>query len=107
MSESGRNREVVVIGGGPAGAMAALCLARARRDVVLLEREKSPHHKVCGEFLSREAVAYLTQAGVNAIALGAASIDKVRLDIAGRDAVAELPFTALSLSRRTMDEALL
>ena len=107
MSEPGRRREAVVIGGGPAGAMAALCLARAGRDVVLLEREKSAHHKVCGEFLSREAVEYLGQASVDAIALGAVSIDKVRLDIGGQGARAELPFTALSLSRRVMDEALL
>ena len=100
-------REVVVIGGGPAGSMAALWLARAGRDVVLVEREKMAHHKVCGEFLSREGVEYLAKAGVDTNALGAKAIEAVRLDIGERGAMAELPFAAQSLSRMVMDEALL
>lgn len=107
MKESEGVREIVVIGGGPAGSMAALCLARAGRDVVLLEREKGPHHKVCGEFLSGEAVAYLREAGVDAVALGAAAIGSVRLDVGGRSASTDLPFRALSFSRFVMDEALM
>ena len=62
--------ENLVIGGGPAGAMAAMRLAEAGRSVTLIEKEHGPHDKVCGEFLSREAVAYLHQAGMlNAIGL--------------------------------------
>ncbi|MEO8799183.1 MAG: FAD-dependent oxidoreductase, partial [Polyangiaceae bacterium] len=45
----------LVVGGGPAGAALAIKLARAGKDVVLLERDPVPAHKVCGEFLSREA----------------------------------------------------
>ena len=37
----------LVIGGGLAGSMAALLLASAGREVTLLERERTPHHKVC------------------------------------------------------------
>ena len=44
--------ENLVIGGGLSGAMAGLRLAQAGREVVLLERERKSHHKVCGEFLS-------------------------------------------------------
>jgi flavin-dependent dehydrogenase len=99
--------EHVVIGGGLAGAMAALRLASAGRDVVLLEKEKEAHHKVCGEFLSREAIHYLRQAGIEPLQLGAHTIQRVRLH-AGKHAVgAPLPFTALSLSRYILDEALL
>jgi len=51
--------ENLVIGGGPAGSMLALRLAGSGREVRLLEKEREPHHKVCGEFLSAEAVEYL------------------------------------------------
>jgi len=97
----------LVIGGGLAGSMAAVRLATAGREVTLLERERSPHHKVCGEFLSREAVDYLADAGIDPLALGAQTIRSVRLTSRGRVIETRLPFTALSLSRATLDEAML
>jgi menaquinone-9 beta-reductase len=102
-----RIAENLVIGGGPAGAMLAMRLTAAGREVVLLERERTAHHKVCGEFLSREAVEYLRQAGIDPIALGAATIRYIRLSVKQRVVEAALPFTALSLSRFVLDEALL
>ncbi len=42
--------EVVVMGGGPAGATAAACLARAGRRVLLLERDRFPRFHI-GESL--------------------------------------------------------
>jgi flavin-dependent dehydrogenase len=102
-----RNVDHLVIGGGPAGAMVALRLASAGRSVVLIEKESGPHHKVCGEFLSREAVDYLHQAGVEPVALGATSIGSLRLSAGGKTVTAHLPFQALSLSRHILDAALL
>jgi flavin-dependent dehydrogenase len=99
--------ENLVIGGGPAGTMLAIRLAAAGREVVLLEKERETHHKVCGEFLSREAVAYLAQAGIDPIQLGARTITRVRLVSGDRTIEARLPFTALSLSRFVLDEALI
>ena len=97
----------VVIGGGPAGAALATRLAGAGRKVVLVEREAGPVDKVCGEFLSREAGLYLGALGLDLPALGAVPIDAVRLCERGHVAVVPLPFTATSLSRRVLDEALL
>lgn len=99
--------EWVVVGGGPAGAMAGLRLAHAGREVRLVEREGAAHDKVCGEFLSAEAIAYLRAAGIDPVALGAAPIDYLRFSTGDRVAECALPFPALSLSRRVLDEALL
>jgi len=96
--------DVLIAGGGLAGSAAAIVLARAGRNVLLVEREANPHHKVCGEFLSHEALTYLHFLGVDAAALGAVRIQRVRLSGAGQIA---LPFTAMSLTRRTLDEHLL
>jgi flavin-dependent dehydrogenase len=99
--------EHVVIGGGLAGAMVAMRLASAGCDVVLLEKEQAAHHKVCGEFLSREAIHYLRQAGIEPLQLGAQAIQRVRLHSGKQEVGALLPLTALSLSRYILDEALL
>jgi flavin-dependent dehydrogenase len=99
--------DVLVIGGGPAGASIATRLAATGREVVLLERSKGPVDKVCGEFLSSEAVASLTSLGLDPRALGAVAIETVRLCVGDRVTSIPLPFHAISLSRRVLDEALL
>jgi flavin-dependent dehydrogenase len=97
----------LVIGGGLAGSMVAIRLAAAGRQVTLLEKESTPHHKVCGEFLSTEAVEYLNQIGISPLNLGAATIRFVRLSSKRKVVESALPFTALSLSRLILDEAML
>lgn len=99
--------KVVIVGGGLAGAAAGIVLAEAGREVVLLERERAAQHKVCGEFLSQEAVHSLRVLGVDPGSLGAATIGAVRL--AGARGVTEAPlsFEAMSMTRRRLDEALL
>jgi menaquinone-9 beta-reductase len=97
----------VIVGGGLAGAYAAALLARAGHRPIVLERSTGPGDKVCGEFLSAEAQGYLRGAGFDLAALGAPVIDRVRVANGKRLAEARLPFTALGLSRRRLDEALL
>ena len=104
---SSSQTDSIIIGGGLSGAMAALRLAASGRKTLLIEKEKSAHHKVCGEFLSREAVAYLRGAGIDPIQLGAVPIQHLRLSVGNRTVETQLPFTALSLSRHILDEALL
>jgi flavin-dependent dehydrogenase len=107
MTAAPRTTEHLIIGGGLAGSMLGLRLASAGKRVTLLEKERGPHHTVCGEFLSPEAVDYLCCAGIDPLALGAAHLHLVRLAVRHTLVEAELPFPALSLSRHVLDEALL
>ena len=99
--------EVLVIGGGVAGCAASIALARKGRCVTLIERESTPRHKVCGEFLSGEALEDLHALGIDVASLGAVPIDYVRLAAARRAAEAPLPFAAASLTRKALDTALI
>lgn len=99
--------DALVVGGGLSGAALAYHLARAGRDVTLIEREMGPHHKVCGEFMSFEVLHYLRRIGLDPGALGGKPITAVRLAGGGEPVSCKLPFPAFSLSRFRLDEALL
>ena len=107
MNQAAQHADCVVLGGGLAGAMTALRLASAGRDVLLVEKEPGTHGKVCGEFLSPEAIHYLRAAGVDLAALGAAPIHQLCVSTGTRVVAVDLPFSAMSLSRSVLDEALL
>jgi len=94
----------LIAGGGVAGAAVACLLGP---DALLIERERLAHDKICGEFVSHEAQSYLARLGIDLQALGAARIDAIRLVHGDRVARAALPFRGLSLSRRTLDAAML
>lgn len=102
-----RRAPPLIIGGGPAGAAAAIALARAGHAPTLIERTTRPADKVCGDFLSAEAIGTLAGHGLDLDALAPAPITSIRL-IHRRDvAVTRLSFTACGLTRRALDEALL
>ncbi|MGC9199375.1 MAG: NAD(P)/FAD-dependent oxidoreductase [Acidobacteriaceae bacterium] len=107
MRSSDLQDEVLVLGGGVAGCAAAIALARKGRAVRLIERETAPRHKVCGEFLSGEALEDLDALGIDVVSLGAAHIANVRLAAARRAAEAPLPFPAKSLTRKALDTTLI
>ena len=107
--------KILIVGAGPAGASAAIRLVQNGFSVALVEREKFPREKLCGEFISPECFGHFRALGV---------LDKMRA--AGGDSIAETVFyapngksvavpsqwfnqnaSALGLSRATMDFLLL
>jgi flavin-dependent dehydrogenase len=54
----------LVVGGGPAGSVTALLLARAGRSVVLVDRSEFPRAKACGECANPGTVEQLRELGL-------------------------------------------
>ncbi|HEY2116819.1 MAG TPA: FAD-dependent oxidoreductase, partial [Candidatus Angelobacter sp.] len=51
--------DLIVVGGGPAGSACAITAARLGAKVLLLEKDRFPRQKVCGEFVSPESLGLL------------------------------------------------
>src|ERR1700716_1317923 len=58
------NYDVIIAGGGPAGASAAIHLATGGARVLLVEQKKFPRAKLCGEFISPECLKHFEQLGL-------------------------------------------
>jgi len=102
-----RHASALIIGGGPAGAAAAITLGRAGAMPVLIERARGPRDIVCGGFLGWDALAALQRLGLDAAALGARPIHRLRLVSGRRMVEAALPRAAAGISRRSLDQAML
>lgn len=76
-----RDADVVVVGGGPAGATTAWSLAREGIDVLLLDRARFPRQKPCAEYLSPAASRILDAMGaLRAVeSAGAAQLSGMRI----------------------------
>ena len=59
--------DVVIAGAGPAGAIAATVLARAGARVLLLERNRFPRPKLCGDSINPGAVSILERLGLSGV----------------------------------------
>lgn len=101
--------EVAIIGGGLAGSVFAARLAAAGVSVTLIERDRFPRDKLCGEFLSPESAHVLDQVGALEPVL---ALDPPRMAQAvfssarGRSATFDLPGTGLGVSRLRLDRLL-
>jgi len=99
--------EALVIGGGPAGSVAAMRLARGGMRTLLVEKSHEGHDPVCGGFVSADALGLLRRAGIDTDALGGHPVHRMRFQVGPRRLEAELPFPAIGLSRRKLDTVLL
>lgn len=57
--------KVVIIGAGPSGSYAALKLKNMGYDVVLIDKNIFPRHKLCGGLLSQTAVKYINNLNID------------------------------------------
>ena len=104
--DGGDRCDVAVIGGSLAGAAAATALARAGGRVVVLEKARFPRNKVCGCFLSPEALPVLRRMGMEEQLRKEhpETIDRFTLvQSSGRRVEADLPAPVQSISRERLD----
>src|SRR4051812_31171022 len=100
----------LVIGAGPAGSIAAICLARRGVGVTLIEQHRFPRDKVCGECLSSTGMDVLTRLGLADKIIGAGAVELNTTALYGRArewAVLPMPRAMWGLTRRRLDELLL
>ncbi|MGC2323879.1 MAG: FAD-dependent oxidoreductase, partial [Terriglobales bacterium] len=100
--------DLAIIGGGPAGAAAAITAARRGARVLLIERGRFPRHKVCGEFISPEGVGLLAGLGLDDLVGRAPRITHARIFALAEASAAEAALSppAASISRYELDHAL-
>lgn len=99
--------DLVVIGAGPAGASAAITGAREGLSVALMEVGSFPRHKVCGEFISGEALPILESLlPDDELLVRAPRINTARVFLDDRVADFEVKPAAVSLSRYALDRCL-
>jgi hypothetical protein len=100
--------DAIVVGAGPAGSAAAAMLAARGRRVLVFEKERFPRRKVCGEFLSGDALESLERLGVREdVEARAERIREGELYLRnGRPIAFHLPERALGISRFVLDDLL-
>ena len=99
--------DVVIIGGGLAGLVSALSLAKAGLQVTLVEKKAYPFHRVCGEYVSNEVLPYLRMLGVQLSSLGPARISRFLLSSpTGKTLETKLDLGGFGVSRFTLDNYL-
>ncbi len=99
--------DVLVIGAGPAGALAARELARRGMKTLLVESKSFPRDKVCGGYVNGRALTVLRSVGLGTLCsdLGGRALSEVEIRSSGQQLRIPLP-TGFALSRRRLDSAL-
>jgi flavin-dependent dehydrogenase len=100
--------DIAVIGAGVSGSTAASLLAQRGLRVILLEKGSYPRQKVCGEFLSPDAVGVLSRVGVwpQIEAYHPPCIDGFTLSASGRETRHQLSSPGYGVSRWLLDQTL-
>lgn len=99
--------DIVIIGGGLAGLSSAIHLSKANLNVLVIEKNSYPKHKVCGEYISNEVLPYLAFLDIDVFSLGAKKISKFQLSTTkGRLMSSTLPLGGFGISRFCLDHTL-
>ena len=97
-------KSVFIVGGGLSGLVAAIHLAKNGVAVTVLEKNEYPKHKVCGEYISNEVLAYLRSLNIDINSLHPSKIDRLSFSLQSKKAVdTKLPLGGFGISRYKLD----
>jgi flavin-dependent dehydrogenase len=103
------NPDVLIVGGGPAGSVTAIELAKRGLKVLLVEKQQMPRWKVCGACITALGIRTLTNLGVHAVLNSppANHVQRIRLRFAGGSELA-MPAPAMCVvARSELDDVLI
>lgn len=97
----------IIIGGGLAGLINAIQLAKAGFSVCVVEKSEYPFHRVCGEYISNETLPFLKSIGLDPFQLGAVALDEFSVSSPkGHSLKMPLDLGGFGISRFKLDNAL-
>src|SRR5262245_59324100 len=103
-------KQILIIGAGPAGSIAGIVLARAGFTVTIVEQQRFPRDKVCGECLSSVGIDVLSRLRLSAEVQHLHPVPlhrSILFDQHGHSQAVELPRPMWGISRLALDEWLL
>ncbi|MBB6460182.1 NAD(P)/FAD-dependent oxidoreductase [Flammeovirga kamogawensis] len=99
--------DVVIIGGGLGGLTLSIQMADLGWQVLLIEQKNYPMHRVCGEYVAKEAWGFLNRIGIDANALQLPIIDKLKVSaVNGEFLTSTLTSGGRGISRFLLDDLL-
>lgn len=99
-----QHSDIIIIGGGLGGLIAAHQLAKNGREVLLIEKKSYPFHRVCGEYISNEVKDFLIKEDLFPKDIGPSDINKFQLSsIKGNKANMPLDLGGFGISRYEFD----
>jgi menaquinone-9 beta-reductase len=100
-------KKVSIVGGGLAGLVSSILLARKGVDVTLIEKKQYPFHRVCGEYISNEVVPFLKSENLFPDKFSPAAITRFQLTaVDGKSAILPLDMGGFGVSRFSFDDFL-
>jgi menaquinone-9 beta-reductase len=100
-------KKVLIIGGGLAGLISSIRLQRAGLECTLFEKKSYPFHRVCGEYISNEAVPFLRSLNLYPDEFSPPQISRFQLSaVSGKSSVLPLDMGGFGISRYIFDEFL-
>jgi len=100
-------KNVIVIGGGISGLLTAIQMVNAGIPCSVIERKKYPFHRVCGEYVSNEALQFLKSLKLFPSEYNPPQIQRFQLSsVSGKSEILDLDLGGFGISRYAFDHFL-